>query len=159
RGSWPSPSRAVRRAADRHQGRIERSAGSARADRPQAGPGRPLMRVADGLVVTLEYTVRVASGVVLDSTGQCGPVSILAGAGQLFPALEDRLGNLAAGETKTFRIPPEEAYGPRDPALVRPIPRGQLPADLEVGGEYRLKAQPGRALRFRVVEIGPEVVQ
>jgi FKBP-type peptidyl-prolyl cis-trans isomerase 2 len=117
------------------------------------------MRVADGLVVTLEYTVRVASGAVLDSTGQCGPVSILTGAGQLFPALEDRLGSLAAGETKTFRIPPEEAYGPRDPALVRPIPRDQLPADLEVGGEYRLKAQPGRALRFRVVEIGPEMVQ
>lgn len=116
------------------------------------------MRAAEGVVVTLEYTVHLGSGALVDSTGKCGPVSIMIGAGQLFPALEDRVLGLEAGETRTFRIPPEEAYGPHDPALVRPLPRAQLPGDLETGGEYRLKSPDGRSMRFRVVAMGAAVV-
>ena len=120
-----------------------------------------MTQVAEGTVVTLEYTVHLGSGPLLDSTGHCGPISILVGAGQLFPALEDRLGGLRAGETRTFRIPPEEAYGPWDPELVRSLALGQLPPELvvQVGGEYRLKGGEGRAARFRVVELLPTEVR
>jgi len=80
------------------------------------------MEVASGVVVTLEYTVRLASGTLVDSTSGCGPLSILYGAGQLFPALEDRIAGMRPGETRALRIPAEDAYGVRHPERVRTIP-------------------------------------
>src|SRR5205085_9361837 len=114
------------------EGRVDGRAGLAGVDRAAAGAGRSLMEVAPGRVVTLEYTVRLASGVLVDSTGGCGPLAVLHGAGQLFPALEDRILGMRAGETREIRIPPEEAYGAWRPELVRPIPRDRLPPDLDV---------------------------
>ena len=119
------------------------------------------MDVVDGRVVTLEYTVRLANGELIDSTGDCGPLSILFGAGQLFPPLEARLAGMRAGETRELRIPAEEAWGERQPSLVRTMAREQLPPDLvlELGHEYVLKAPEGRALRFCVRGIGEGTVE
>ena len=119
------------------------------------------MEVAPGRVVTLEYTVRLADGTPIDSTGQCGPVTVLVGAGQLFPALEDRLTGIQPGETRELRIPAEDAYGPRRPELIRALPRDRLPPDLEltVGAEYRLTAPDGKVLRFRVAAVGAQEIQ
>ena len=119
------------------------------------------MDVAPGLVVTLEYTVRLASGALLDSTGGCGPISILHGSGQLFSPLEERIAGMRAGETRELRIPAEDAYGPWHESLVREIPRDRLPPDLEltVGEEYRLKGPDGKPLRFRLLELGDDAVR
>jgi FKBP-type peptidyl-prolyl cis-trans isomerase 2 len=119
------------------------------------------MQVADGLVVSLEYTVRFADGEMLDSTGACGPLAIMIGSGQLFPALEDRIVGMRAGETREFEIPADDAYGPWRPELVRPMPRDRLPPDLEleVGTQYRLKSPDGKLLRFRLHEVGDAEVQ
>ena len=119
------------------------------------------MEVRDGVVATLEYTVRLASGALVDSTSGCGPLSVLCGAGQLLPALEERIAGMRAGETRTVRIPAEDAYGARHPELVRKIPRERLPPDLElaVGTEYRLKGEDGKVFRFRVVDIEADEVR
>lgn len=119
------------------------------------------MEAAAGRVVTLEYTVRLASGALVDSTGGCGPIAVLLGAGQLFPALETRLEGMAPGETRELRIPPEEAYGAWREELVRTVPREGIPPDvpLEVGGEYGVKAPSGRVLRFRVLELHADDVR
>ena len=119
------------------------------------------MQVAAGRVVTLEYTVRLASGGLVDSTGGCGPVAILVGGGQLFPALEERIGGMQAGETRELRIPAEEAYGARRAELVCAVPRERLPPDLklQVGAEYRVKPPDGRGLRFRLLEIGEREIR
>ena len=119
------------------------------------------LQVEHDRVVTLEYTVRLEEGRVIDSTGHCGPIGIMVGAGQLFPALEDRIAGMQAGETRELRIPPEDAYGVRDERLVRIIPRAHLAPDLTlvVGEDYRLKGADGRARRFRLLEIGDETVR
>ena len=65
------------------------------------------MDVAQDRVATLEYTVRFADGRPVDSTGECGPLAVMVGGGQLFPALEDRILGMRAGETRTFEIPAE----------------------------------------------------
>jgi FKBP-type peptidyl-prolyl cis-trans isomerase 2 len=119
------------------------------------------MEVAPGRVVTLEYTVRLDSGEPLDSTGACGPIVVLCGAGQLFPALEARLAGMRRGETRAIRIPPEEAYGIRNPGLVRRLPRERLPPELElvVGQDYRLRSPDGTRLRFRLLAIDDTEVE
>ncbi len=117
--------------------------------------------VAADQVVTLEYTVHLENGRLLDSTGQCGPISIMVGAGQLFPALEDRIIGMRAGETRELRIPAEDAYGAWREELVRTIPRANLPPDLEltVGEEYRLKGPDGKPRRFRLLDVGDDSVR
>ena len=117
--------------------------------------------IQDGQVVTLEYTVTFEDGTPLDSTGRCGPIAVMYGSGQLFAALESRLGEMTVGETREFLIPPAEAYGAWHPELVRDIPRDRLdPAlSLEIGHEYRLRAPDGPELRFRLVEIGDATVR
>ena len=119
------------------------------------------MDVAPERVVTLEYTVRLEDGRDVDSTGQCGPIAIMVGAGQLFPALEDRILGMRAGETRTVRIPPEDAYGVWHEGLVRTIPRDRLAPDLEltVGEEYRLQGPDGKARRFRLLAIEDDAVR
>jgi FKBP-type peptidyl-prolyl cis-trans isomerase 2 len=111
--------------------------------------------VAADRVATLEYTVHLENGLLLDSTGHCGPMSIMIGAGQLFPALEDRILGMRAGQTRELRIPAEDAYGPWREDLVRTIPRANLSPDLEltVGEEYRVKGPDGKPRRFRLLEI------
>jgi FKBP-type peptidyl-prolyl cis-trans isomerase 2 len=117
--------------------------------------------VAADLVVTLEYTVRLEDGTLVDSTGHCGPIAIMVGAGQLFPALEDRILGMREGETRTFRVPPEDAYGTWHEELVRTFPRERLAPDLEltVGQDYRLQGPDGKARRFRLLEIADDVVR
>ena len=117
------------------------------------------MDVRTGRVVTLEYTVRLESGRLIDSTGQCGPLAVMYGSEQLFPPIESRIAGMTAGETRELRIPPEEAYGPHRPELVRPMPRDRMPpgVDLVVGAEYTLKVD-GKTLRFRVVALGADEV-
>lgn len=119
------------------------------------------MDVAHDRVVTLEYTVKLPDGHLLDSTGQCGPIAVMIGSGQLFPALEDRIMGMHAGETRELIIPPEDAYGVHHPDLVRTIPRERLPPDLdlEVGRDYRLKGEDGKALRFRLLAVGDDRVE
>lgn len=119
------------------------------------------LHVADERVVTLEYTVRLESGRVVDSTGHCGPIVVMVGAGQLFPALEEGIRGMRAGETRELHIPPEDAYGVRHEELVKTIPRARLDPALElvVGEEYRLKGPDGKPWRFRLLEIGDEDVR
>jgi peptidylprolyl isomerase len=120
-----------------------------------------MSEVAHDLVVTLEYTVRLEDGRLLDSTGQCGPLAVMIGAGQLFPALEDRILGMRQGETRELRIPAEDAYGPRHESLVRTMPRDRLPPDLDlvVGEDYRLKGPDGKPLRFRLLAVGEDEVR
>jgi FKBP-type peptidyl-prolyl cis-trans isomerase SlyD len=118
------------------------------------------LTVAADLVVTLEYTVRLEDGRTVDSTGQCGPIVVMIGAGQLFPALEDCLAGMRAGETRELRIPPEDAYGSWREELVRTIPRQNLSPDLDlvVGAEYGLKGPDGKPRRFRLLDVGADSV-
>ena len=119
------------------------------------------MEVRDGTVVSLEYTVHLADGTLLDSTGDCGPLAVMIGSGQLFPALEDRIGGMRAGETRELTIPAADAYGEWREELVRRLPRSRLPPDLalEVGHEYRLKSPDGKLLRFRLLRVYEDEVE
>ncbi len=50
------------------------------------------------------------------------PLPVIVGDGQVIPGLEDALRSMKKGEEKTVKIPPEKAFGKRDPKLVSVIP-------------------------------------
>src|SRR5262249_34156214 len=145
----------------RHEGWLERGRGPAgRRRRGTRGP-RPVMQVAEGMVVVLEYTVHLADGTLLDSTGEGGPLTGMVGSGQRCRALEDRIAGRQPGETRERSIPAADAYGEWRQELVRQMPRDRLPPDLvlEVGHDYRLKSPDGKVLRFRLLRVEGDVIE
>jgi FKBP-type peptidyl-prolyl cis-trans isomerase SlpA len=77
------------------------------------------------------------------STFGARPATLQLGAGQLSPALEDRLLGLAVGDRRVFVLPAGEAFGPRNPELVQRLSRDVLERESD-GGSY----SPGDVVEF-----------
>jgi FKBP-type peptidyl-prolyl cis-trans isomerase SlpA len=94
--------------------------------------------IQEGSFLTLHYRLAGADGVDILSTFGGKPSTLSLGAGQLSPAIEQRLIGLAEGAHALFELAPGEAFGPRNPALAQRLPRSAL-ADLgKPGSVYRL---------------------
>ncbi len=118
------------------------------------------MRVAADTVVTIEYRASLTNGDLVDSTEHCGPVTYLHGNEQIFPALEQAVDGLRAGEERRLSLAPKESYGEHRPDLVRRLPRAQLPPELvlEVGKRYTVRPPRGEPMIFRLVGIEGEEI-
>lgn len=71
------------------------------------------------------------------------PATLQLGAGQLSPALEERLIGLTVGTRRVFTLPAGEAFGPRNPQLVQRVSRDVLDRESD-GGSY----SPGDVVEF-----------
>lgn len=81
-------------------------------------------------VVTLHYTLRNDAGKVIDTSQGHDPLEYLHGVGEIVPGLERALVGKQAGQKLTVVVPPEDGYGPRDPAGKQQVPREEFPDDL-----------------------------
>lgn len=94
-------------------------------------------KMGDFLLV--DYTIKVKeTGEIVDTTleevgknyFEAGkvyePRLVIPGKGLLLKAIEDELVDLEVGQEKVFEIPPEKAFGPRDPNKVKVIPIRRL---------------------------------
>jgi len=85
-----------------------------------------------GTTITLHYTGTFEDGTVFDSSRERDePMTVALGVGQLIAGFETNLEGLAEGDTKTFTLTPEEAYGPRDPNASTTLDRTVFPSDFE----------------------------
>lgn len=119
------------------------------------------MKVGDDMVVTLDYTLRLDDGEIVDSTEGEEPLEILQGFGQIIPGLEDALYGMAVGEEKDVVVPPEDAYGDVDDEDYQTLPRDVFPADmpLEAGMILDLHdMSTGESLEATVTEVMPDSV-
>jgi len=116
--------------------------------------------VQDGVVVSLEYTLRLADGAVLDTSVGEPPVQFLQGRGNIIPGLERALYGMKVGETKEVVLSPEEGYGERDPNAYQLVPRSSFPDDLEleVGMGFRMRTPLGGSIDAYIEEIRPDGV-
>lgn len=124
---------------------------------PAAVP--PPMTVQDNMTVRLTYTLTV-DGSVIDSTEGHEPLTYIQGHGQLIPGLERQLAGLQAGQTRQVTVPPEEGYGPVDPAAIITIPKAQLPSDITPKAGLRLTGTKpdGETFRATVKEVAGDHV-
>lgn len=96
--------------------------------------------VADGQVVSLEYTLTV-DGEVIDTSETHGPIEFIQGMGNIIPGLENELYGMGVGESKSVVVPPEEGYGEIDPDAFQDFPRTDFPPTIPL--------EPGIALRLQ----------
>lgn len=99
------------------------------------------MKIANNLVASIEYTLTDDAGEVLDTSQGRAPLAYLHGNGNLIPGLEKELEGKAAGDQLTVRIPPAQAYGERNEAMVQTVSRQQMPPGVEIEVGMQLQAE------------------
>lgn len=117
------------------------------------------MQVAENTVVSLHYTLSGADGDVIETTDGDEPMVYLHGAGEIISGLEEALEGRSPGDSFSVEIPPEDAYGERDEALVQDVPREEIEdADaLAVGMQLEAETDDGTEL-VTVVAVDDEFV-
>ncbi len=71
--------------------------------------------------LTLNYRIGLPEGGDLINTFEDKPATLMMGAGQFSPSLEQALIGMRVGERKTFTLDPEAAYGVKNPDLIRRV--------------------------------------
>ena len=82
--------------------------------------------------LTLHYRITLDDGTEAVSTFDLSPATLQMGGGQLSENLERCLLGLQAGDTRAWRLAPEEAFGAHNPRLVERIARSALPPGIEL---------------------------
>jgi FKBP-type peptidyl-prolyl cis-trans isomerase SlyD len=84
------------------------------------------MQVAKNTVVTIDYTLTNPAGDVLDRSRGGEPLSYLHGWGGIIPGLESALDGKSVGDELRTVVPPDQAYGARNDAMVQAVPRDRF---------------------------------
>ncbi len=118
-----------------------------------------VLKIQDGQVVSMDYTLHV-DGEVLDTSSGHAPLEFLQGAGNIIPGLEQELYGMAVGESKQVIVQPEEGYGALDPEAFVEIPKEQFPSNipLEIGIEIQVTNQDGQPMHARIDAVNDETV-
>jgi FKBP-type peptidyl-prolyl cis-trans isomerase SlyD len=113
--------------------------------------------VVDDLVVSLDYTLRLDDGEVIDTSADGEPLEFLQGHDQIIPGLQQALYGMIVGEEKDVMVPPARGYGEADPDAFQVIPLDAFPSDtsLEPGMALELLAESGENLLAFVTEVRP----
>ena len=86
----------------------------------------------DSLVYT-HMTLKLGDGSVADSSRANGKPSVIEmGGDAISPAMESELLGLRAGESKSFTLSAEDAFGESDPNLIQFMDLHQFPSDIEL---------------------------
>ncbi len=96
-----------------------------------------MSQVNQGDVVRVHYTGRLEDGTEFDNSRNREPLEFVAGAGTVIQGVSNGVVGMSEGESKTVTVPPEEAYGERNPALEQEVARNDLPEGVEEGSQLR----------------------
>lgn len=118
------------------------------------------LKIADGLAVTLHFSILLADGDEVDSTRRGKPATFVMGDGNLLPGFEAALLGLAAGADEQLSIPAVDAFGERVPGNVQRLPLARFPNadELEVGLIVSFAAPDGE-LPGVVMQLWDETVE
>ena len=113
------------------------------------------LMIGDNSVVTFHYTLTNNLGTELDSSVGAEPLTILQGAGNIIPGLEDALVGKTKGASFKVTIQPEDGYGVRHPELMQVMPRAAFAgvSKLEVGMEFTAQGPNGHMQRVGITAI------
>jgi len=91
-----------------------------------------MSRAEIGSSVTIRYIGTLDNGRIFHSTDEHGPQTLVIGSGQVFPALEQALVGMRAGEARNIVLTAEEAFGPRLEENIICVTRDSFPAGKEI---------------------------
>ena len=118
------------------------------------------LKVQDGQVVSMEYTLKV-DGVVTDASNAGDPLVYVHGAGNIIPGLEREMSGMAVGDSKEVIVSAEEGYGKEDESAFMDVPRDQFPDEIpmKVGTGLQVQNQAGQPMFARIDKVDEQTVR
>lgn len=111
-----------------------------------------MIRAKVGSTVTISFVGTLDNGRIFHSSDEHGPLCLTIGNSQVFPALEQAIIGMGAGEAKNVVLPAAEAYGPRRQENIIQVARHVFPADKEIAVGQKLSIEfAGGASRVMMV--------
>ena len=117
------------------------------------------MTVDDGMVVSMDYTLRLDDDEeVADTSAGREPLEFVQGGGQIIPGLEQEIYGMGVGDEKSVVVPPAEGYGETDTEAYQLMPLEAFPADMTVepGMGLELRDVSGQVVQAYVADVRPE---
>jgi FKBP-type peptidyl-prolyl cis-trans isomerase SlyD len=112
------------------------------------------MKIAENSKVTIDYTMTLDNGEVVDTTKESEPITYTQGEGELLEGVEKRMAGLAKGDSLDIVLSAEEGFGVSDPEAFIEIPNSDLPPEaLKVDAMLEGQGPQGQAIEGRVVEL------
>lgn len=110
--------------------------------------------------VKLNFALRLEDGKVVDSTFERSPAELTIGDGNLPEGFEKHLFGMAAGDKRTVRVEPEDAFGQVNPGNIQSFKIEQFAqaGDIEPGMMMSFQDASGAELPGVISEIGEERV-
>lgn len=115
------------------------------------------MKIQKDTVVTLSYKVGEPNGKLIEA-GREPMVYLHGGYDNTLPKIEAALDGHQPGDQVTLQLKPEDAFGTRNEALVRTIPKKEFPPGVKVGGQLEGHTDDGHPHVFHVMKIKGDTV-
>jgi len=112
------------------------------------------MKITDGCSVTIDYSMALEDGEVIDSTDDTDPLTYTQGEGEIIAGLEKAITGMEKGTSREIIVPAIEAFGESDPEALIEVPKQDLPKEaLDSGAELSAQGPQGQTISGRVVEV------
>ena len=102
-----------------------------------------MAQATKGNTVRIHYTGTLADGSQLDSSAGRDPLEFTLGDGMVIPGFDKAVDGMQVGDSKTFDIPADEAYGERREEMVMSVPRAEFPDHIDPQTGQQLQMQQG----------------
>ncbi len=108
-----------------------------------------------GDTVHVHYTGKLDDGTQFDTSVGGEPLEFAVGSGQVISGFDKAVEGMTPGDTKSVRIPAEQAYGSRHDQLVQEVSTAVLPDGLEpvVGMRLQTQGPEGEAIQLVVTAV------
>lgn len=126
------------------------------------------MKISDNKYVTVIYDLNVGEGderELMEQATEQRPLEFIFGTSSMLEAFENQLEGLSQGDTFSFRLTPEEAYGDYDDTKIIELPKNIFEVDGKIDDEVLFEGNTlpmmdssGNRLVGSVVSIGDDVV-
>ncbi|VAX17413.1 FKBP-type peptidyl-prolyl cis-trans isomerase SlyD [hydrothermal vent metagenome] len=103
------------------------------------------MIIENDKVASIDYTLTNDTGETLDTSIGREPLTYIQGHQNIIPGLEKALEGKSAGDKINVTVPPEEAYGINNPALVQVVSKDVFQGvdNIEVGMSFQAQGDGG----------------
>lgn len=120
----------------------------------------PAAQVKPGDTVRVHYTCKLDDDTVFATTRNREPLEFVVGESQIIPGLQEGVIGMKPGETKTFKIGPDKAFGPYHEEMTATLDRSLVPPDLEleIGTSLRVRHADGHESEVRVTALSETTV-
>lgn len=118
------------------------------------------LEITDGMVVDLNYTLKVDKQVV-DSSEGAEPIKFIQGEGHIIEGLEKELYGMKIGDDKNVVVSPENGYGNLKEEAIIDVPKDEFPEEipLKPGTELKVQNQAGETMNARIAAVQQDSVR